>query len=166
MDPNVQPGYGTTGAWQPLDRGLGEQTQQARRRAVAAGIAQLVSPFLYIGVLYFGLEYDIPVGGDPHGYAQVFGFFASFLLLIPGIALPGIAIPLLRRFRRSGAVLLIIAAVMWALFFAILASGFPGGITEMDWVRIVTIVVSALWLAVCGLSAWAGAAAYSRFPQR
>lgn len=155
MDPNPQPGYA-----------LDEQEQQARRLAVAAAITQLASAFLFIGVLYFGLEYDIPVGGDPHGYAQVFGFFLSFLLLIPGLALPGIAIPLLRRSRRSGAVLLIIAAAMWALLFAILVSGYPGGITEMDWVRVVTIVVSALWLAVCAWSVWAGAAAYSRFERR
>lgn len=155
MNPNAQPG-----------NGLDEQERQGRRWAIAAAITQLASAFLFIGVQYFGLEYDIPVGGDPHGYAQVFGFFLSFLLLIPGIALPGIAIPLLRRSRPSGAVLLIIAATMWALLFAILVSGYPGGITEMNWVRVVTIVVSAFWLIVCAWSVWVGAAAYSRFDRR
>jgi hypothetical protein len=138
----------------------------AHRRAVAAAIAQLVSPFLFIGVLFLGLHFDIPSGGDPHGYAQIFGFFASFVLLVPGLLLPGIGLPLLRRSRRSGAVLLIVAATMWALLFAFLVSGYPGGITEMDWVRIVTMVVSTIWAAVCVWSIWSGAAAYSRFPQR
>ena len=166
MDPNAQQAYGTTGAWQPAQPPMHPQERQARRRAVAAGFVQLASPFLFIGVLFLGLSVDIPVGGDPHGYAQIFGFFASFLLLIPGLALPGIALPLLRQSRRSGAVLLIIAAAMWALFFAILASGYPGGITELEWSRILTIAVGVLWCVVSVLCLVAGAAAYSRFPQR
>jgi hypothetical protein len=89
-------------------------------------------------MLFLGLSVDIPVGGDPHGYAQIFGFFASFLLL------------------------LIIAAAMWCLIFAILATGYPDGITE-EWSRIVTIAVGVIWTVVSGWCLGAGVVASSRF---
>lgn len=164
MDPSSQPTYGMTGDWQPAAAPQHPEERKARRRAVAAAMIQLASPFLFVGMLFLGLTADIPVGGDPHGYVQIFGFFASFLLFLPGIALPAIAIGLLRNSRRSGAVWLIVAAVLWCLFFVILATGFPGGITELEWSRILTIAVGVLWAAVSGWCTWAGVAAFSRLP--
>lgn len=141
------------------------QERETRRRAVAAAMLQLISPFLFVGMLFLGLTTEIPTHGDPHGYVQIFGFFASFLLLIPGIGLPAIAIPLLRKARPSGAVVLIVAAAMWLLLFATLASGYPGGITELAWNRVLTILVGLIWAGLCGWCIWAGATAFSRFPR-
>lgn len=149
-----------------FDPAFGPPAREERRRSIVAAFVQLASPFVFVGLLYLGLAADIPVSGDPHGYAQIFGFFFSFLLMIPGLALPGIAVPLLRKARRSGAVLLIIASLMWTLLFVILASGFPGGIPEVDWSRGVTIGVSVLWALLSGACAWAGFRAFSRFPPR
>ncbi|WP_420114948.1 hypothetical protein [Pseudactinotalea sp.] len=142
--------------------------REDRRRSVTAAFVQLASPFVFVGVLFFGLvvEIPVPVNRDPHGYGQIFGFLFSFLLMIPGIALPGIAIPLLRKARRGGAVLLIVASLMWVLLFLVLATGFPGGIAEIEWSRIVTMVVSVLWAFLCCVCAWVGFRAFGRFPPR
>ncbi|GAB2623462.1 hypothetical protein [Pseudactinotalea suaedae] len=159
MEPNVQQPSGTTGG-QPV--ASDPQEREPRRRAVAAAYVQLASPFLFVGMLFLGLAVDIPIAGDPHGYGQIFAFFASFLLLIPGTVLPSIAIALLRRSRRSGAVWLIVAAGLSCLMFLGLVSGAPGGIGELDWSRLLTIAVGVVWLVVSIWCLLAGTTAYSR----
>ena len=133
---------------------------------MAAGFLQLASPFVFAGTLLLGLATEIPVSGDPHGYVQIFGFVLSLVLLIPGVVLPGIAIPLLRRSRRGGAILLVVTAGLWLLLFLGLASGMPGGIAELEWSRVVTIAVGMLGAAAASWSVWAGVTAYSRFLPR
>lgn len=162
MEPSSHEAEGITSWQQPMP--AHPQEREARRRAVAAGFVQLASPFVFCGMVLLGLVVEIPVTGDPHGYAQIFGFFFAVLMLIPGVALASIAIRLLRNSRRSGAVWLIVAASVSGLLFLGLASGLPGGIGELDWSRMLTIAVGVVGVAASGWCIWAAATALSRFP--
>jgi len=159
MEPSPHDGAGA-GGWQ--QQPAHPQEREARRRAVAAAYLQLVSPFLFAGMLFLGLAVEIPTSDDMHGYTQIFGFFGSILLLIPGIAFASVALRLLRGSRRSGAVWLIVASALSCLEFLGLASGAPGGIGELEWSRVLTIAVGVIWLAVSGWCVWAGTTAYGR----
>lgn len=130
----------------------------ARRRAVAAGLVQLASPFVFAGTVFAGLVVEIPTD-DPHGYTQIFGFFGAIVLLLPTMILAAAAVAMLRNARRGGAVLLLVGASFAAVQSLGLATGLPGGISELTPMRWLTIVVGVLWLVVSALcvvvAAWA-----------
>lgn len=144
--------YGASGAWQGPVPGTGPAEQAAWGRARTAATVQLFSPFVYSGVLLAGLVWEIPIaGGDPHGYTQIFGFFASLVLLVVMVIITAVALALVNKRRRSGVVLTIVVAAVAALQSLGLATGYPGGIGELAPVRILTILVGVIWL---GVSVW------------
>lgn len=156
--------YGSTGAWhtpQPAH----PQEREARRQAVAAAWVQHASPFVFAGTVFAGLVWEVPTG-DPHGYTLIFGFFGAMLLLLPALGLAVAAVALLRRSRRSGAVLLITTAALAAVESLGLATGFPGGIAEVTPIRVVTIAVGVFWCAVSVLCVVVGVRALTRLPPR
>jgi hypothetical protein len=152
------------GSW-PNPPGLHPQEREARRRAVAAGLVQLASPFVFAGTVFAGLVVEIPTA-DPHGYGQIFGFFGAMLLMLPALILTATAVTMLRNARRAGAVLLLIGSAVAAVQSLGLATGIPGGITELTTARWLTIVVGVIWLAVSVLCAVVAAWARPRLRRR